>query len=151
MHNKKLILANFFMHRMSFSFIMYLFVYHFNYVNFVRLIALGKVVFFPPTYLVHCISTYTMQPSPSHHTTLDKVLLAQVPSSICLLSCQETRWQRNYWAKTHLIAASVAARVEQVKTVSTRVSTAQTEASTVRVNIDIARSHPERRTICQYT
>ena len=70
MHNKKLILACFFMHQMSFSFIMYLFVCH-----FVRLIALGKVVFFPPTYLVHCISTYTMQPSPSHHTNLDKVLL----------------------------------------------------------------------------
>ena len=73
MHNKKLILAYFFMHRMSFSFIMYLFVCHFNYANFVQLIALGKVVFFPPTYLVHCISTYTMQPSQSHHTNLDKV------------------------------------------------------------------------------
>ena len=76
MHNKKLILAYFFMHRMSFSFIMYLFVCHFNYANFVRLIALGKVVFFPPTYLVHCISTYTMQLMQSWETR-------GLPSSFC--------------------------------------------------------------------
>ena len=56
-------------------------------------------------------------------------LLTQVPSSICLLSCQETRWQRNYGAKSVVIAVRDTIRIEHNVAASVRVRTAKAKVS----------------------